>query len=75
MRTRSVRDETLLHELTQHQARVGQRRVFLSATDAAQYEAGFSRYPQPMPEKVRMSTPYSTGWHDAAHAAKKERFQ
>lgn len=49
----------------QFNAACGWRRVYLSANDARQYEAGYGQWPEPMPAATALSTPYSCGWHDA----------
>lgn len=49
----------------QHAAATGWRRMFLSAIDARQYEAGYGQWPEPMPTTAALSTPYSAGWFDA----------
>ena len=43
----------------QHSAACGWRRVYLSASDARQYERGYGHWPAPMPAEVALSTPYS----------------
>jgi hypothetical protein len=48
----------------QHKATIGWRRTFLAANDARQYEAGYAHWPEPMPDAVALSAPYSTGWFD-----------
>ena len=65
----SEADTLRLQELlpTQHQARCGRRRVFLSDNDARQYEAGWNQWPNPMPADVALSTPYSRGYFDREH--------
>lgn len=48
----------------QYRASLGWHRVFLSANDARQYDAGYSQWPDPMPDDAALSTPYSCGWMD-----------
>ena len=52
----------------QYRAECGNRRVFLSASDKAAYERGWSHWPEPLPEGVELSTPMSCGWWDAERA-------
>lgn len=53
----------------QHRAKCGRRRIFLSASDARQYEAGYSLWPAAMPPNVALSAPFSAGWFDSEHEA------
>lgn len=47
-----------------HHATTGWRRAFLSPGDAQQYSAGYGQWPDEMPEELRNSAPYRTGWFD-----------
>ena len=62
-------DYSILARCTMFRARTGERREFMSESDALAYEAGFAQYPVG-PEPCA-GTPGGTGWRDAAHAASK----
>lgn len=58
-----------LDHATPHRAQCGWGRLFSCATDARQYEAGYSQFPEPMPVELAFSAPYAAGWFDAEHDA------
>jgi len=57
-----------VQRVQQYVARCGNRRTFLSSSDAAAYERGWSHWPEPLPDDVELSTPMSCGWWDAERA-------